>query len=135
MHRPKIDWKKADARHQHGTVEQRLFYGIQKLIAVRKLIPAFADYNNRELLEVENDSLFAFIRYNPERNAEQVLVVANFDSKPQHLNLSELGTRWPFEYARLRDYITGDSPAIFKDELVIPPYHFYWLSEQFSRSH
>ena len=132
IHRPKIDWQKADLRHKHGTIEQRIFTGLQKLISIRKTIPAFADFNNRELIEVENEHLFVFIRNNPERDKEQVLVVANFDAKPQHLNLADLGNRAHFEYAQLRDLVSGDAPSIFKDELVIPPYHFYWLSDQYS---
>ena len=132
VHRPRIDWEKAQRRLQHGTVEQQIFSGIQRLIGIRKSIPAFADYNNRELIELDNDRLFAFIRSNPERNAEQVLVVANFDAKPQHLDMTNLGNRGQFQYGQLRDYISGDSPAIFKNDLVIPPYHFYWLSDQFA---
>lgn len=128
IHRPKIDWQKAELRHKHGTVEQRIFSGIRKQITVRKTIPAFADFNNRELIEVENEHLFVFIRNHPEREKEEVLVVANFDSKPQHLSLADLGHRGHFEYAQLRDLITGEIPSIFKDELVIPPYNFYWLS-------
>ncbi len=131
IHRPKIDWKKADQRHEHGTIDQRIFSGIQKQIAVRKTIPAFADFNNRELFEVENEHLFAFVRNNPEREKEEVLVVANFDSKPQHLCLSDLGNRRYFEYAQLSDLITGYSPSIFKNDLIIPPYHYYWLSGQY----
>ncbi|MDX2479532.1 MAG: alpha-amylase family glycosyl hydrolase [Desulfuromusa sp.] len=129
IHRPKIDWQKAELRHKHGTVEQRIFSGIRKQITVRKTIPAFADFNNRELIEVENEHLFVFIRNHPEREKEEVLVVANFDSKPQHLSLADLGHRGHFEYAQLRDLITGEIPSIFKDELVIPPYNFYWLSD------
>lgn len=129
IHRPKIDWQKAELRHKHGTVEQRIFSGIRKQITVRKTIPAFADFNNRELIEVENEHLFVFIRNHPEREKEEVLVVANFDSKPQHLSLADLGHRGHFEYVRLRDLITGETPSIFKDELVIPPYNFYWLSD------
>ena len=37
---------------QPGSVEQRLFDGLKKMISVRKTIPAFADFNNRELLGV-----------------------------------------------------------------------------------
>ncbi len=132
IHRPRINWNKADLRHKHGSVEQRIYSGIQKLIAVRKSIPAFADYNNRELIEVENEHLFVFVRDNPECGREEILVVANFDSKPQHLNLSDLGNRGHFYLAHLKDLISGGSPAIFKDELVIPPYHFYWLTDQYS---
>ena len=132
IHRPKIDWQKAEMRHNHGSIEQRIFSGLQKMIAARKTIPAFADFNNRELVEVENEHIFVFVRNNPERVREEVLVVANFDAKPQHLNLSDLGNRANFEHSQLRDLITGDTPSIFKDELVIPPYSFYWLSDQYS---
>ena len=130
IHRPRIDWKKSESRHNHGSIEQRIFSGLQKLIATRKSIPAFADFNNRELIEVNNPHLFVFVRNNPDRDKEEVLVVANFDSKPQHLNLLDLGNRGNFEFGQLKDFISGDAPSIFNDELVIPPYHFYWLSDQ-----
>ena len=128
IHRPKIDWDRAELRHQHGSIEQRIFDGLKKIIAVRKTIPAFADFNNRELVEVENEHLFVFIRTHPERQNEAVLVVANFDGRPQHLSLTDLGNRGQFEYGQLQDLASGESPAIFNDELVIPPYRFYWLS-------
>ena len=129
IHRPKIDWQKAELRHKHGTIEHRIFSGIRKQITVRKTIPVFADFNNRELIEVENEHLFVFVRNHPEREKEEVLVVANFDSNPQYLSLADLGHRGHFEYIQLRDLITGNAPSIFKDELVIPPYYFYWLSD------
>ncbi|MBF0470917.1 MAG: alpha-amylase family protein, partial [Gammaproteobacteria bacterium] len=46
MHRPRIDWEKAEKRHHHGSVEARIFSGLQRLIGVRKTTPAFADFNN-----------------------------------------------------------------------------------------
>ena len=128
IHRPKIDWNKAELRHQHGSIEQRIFDGLKKLIAARKSIPAFADFNNRDLLEVENEHLFVFIRRHTEMHNDSVLVVANFDGRPQHLNLADLGNRGQLEYTNLQDLVSGESPAIFKDQLVIPPYRFYWLS-------
>lgn len=128
MHRPKIDWQKVDLRNQRGTVEQRIFQGLQKMISVRKTIPAFADYNNRELLDVDNPHLFVFMRNNPFLHGNNVLVVGNFDGSPQSLTLSNLGNRGDFEYGNLQDLFSGESPALFKDQLVIPPYRFYWLS-------
>ncbi len=129
IHRPRINWSKAGQRNQQGTIENRLFSGLQKLIATRKSIAAFADFNNRELLDVNNEHLFVFSRNHPENQTEEVLVVANFNAKPQHLGLHQLRHRGYFEFSQLRDHITGDTPAIFNDELVIPPYHFYWLSK------
>jgi amylosucrase len=129
MHRPRIDWDKAELRNRHGTVEQRIFQGLQKMIAVRKSTAAFADYNNRTLIETGNPHLFVFIRNNPFQLNDSVLVVGNFDASPQSLTLSDLSNRGHFEYAQLRDLYSGQSPTHFKDQLVIPPYRFYWLSD------
>ncbi|NNJ93207.1 MAG: alpha-amylase [Halobacteria archaeon] len=130
MHRPRIDWEKAERRHQHGSVEQRIFDGIKKLIAVRKSVEPFADFNNRELLSVENEHLFVFLRTHPARPSETVLVVANFDSRSQHLDLDNLGNRGGFRFGAPQDLASGESPALFKNQLVVPPYRFYWLTDQ-----
>jgi amylosucrase len=130
MHRPKIDWEKVALRKQHGSVEQRIFEGLQKMIAARKGIPAFADFNNRELLETGNPHLFVFMRSMPMQGYGNVLVVGNFDSSPQSLTLSDLGNRGKFEYSRLKDLCSGEVPRMFKNQLVIPPYKFYWLSDE-----
>ena len=128
LHRPDMDWSKAELRHRRGTVEQRLFDGVAGLIAVRKQIPAFADFNNRELLDTGNPHLFVFRRGNPFEMHDDVLVVANFDDAPQSLDLSELGNRGSFGFGELRDLCTGEAPVRFRDRLVVPPRRFYWLS-------
>jgi len=130
MHRPRIDWEKAQLRHKRGTVEQSIFDGMRRMIAVRKTIPAFADYNNRELLEADNDHLFVFMRNDPFRADDNVLVVGNFDTEPQRLALSELSNRGHFEFGHLQDLYSGESPEIVEDELVIPRFCFYWLTDQ-----
>ncbi|RDH85116.1 MAG: alpha-amylase [endosymbiont of Escarpia spicata] len=130
MHRPRIDWEKAELRHRHGTIEQMIFDGLKKLIAVRKTIPAFADYNNREMIHVGNEHLFVFNRSHPEVPDEKVLVVANFDDSPQHLELGTLGIWQPMRIGPLQDLASGESPALFKEQLVIPPLRFYWISSQ-----
>jgi amylosucrase len=130
IHRPRIDWERAQLRHRHGTVEQRIFEGLQKMIAVRKTIPAFADYNNRELLESDNPHLFVFLRSNPFQANDSVLVVGNFDDAPQPLDLGELENRGHFKYGPLRDLCSGESPILSDRELIIPPYRCYWLSRQ-----
>lgn len=127
MHRPRIDWQQVEKRKQRGSVEQRLFDGVQKLIAVRKTIVAFADFNNRELLTIANPNLFVFLRTNPLQHTDSVLVVGNFNTAPQSLNLEELGNRGHFGLGGVKDLCSGRSPSLFKDQLVIPPYGFYWL--------
>ena len=128
-HRPKVDWEKAELRHQSGTVEHRIFSALKKMIAVRKEIPAFADFNNRELIHVDNPHLFVFSRFSLQRPSSGVLVVGNFDARPQYLDLNIVNQSIRIRHGQIRDLYSGDVPALFKDQLVIPPYHFYWLSE------
>ncbi len=130
MHRPKIDWERAEQRHQRNSVEQRIFDGLKKMIELRKTIPAFADFNNRELIATANPHLFAFWRTHPLHANAAILVVANFDASPRHLNLKELGNRGMFQYAQVTDLVSGEQPALFKEQLVIPAYRFYWLTDQ-----
>lgn len=129
-HRPLMDWERAELRNTPGTVEYRLFTAIKKMIAVRKEVAAFADFNNRELLDVGNPHLFVFSRFDFIQPTSRVLVVANFDSAPQHLNLEDVGRQAYFRYGVVRDLYTGEQPAMFKEELVIPPYQFYWLTDK-----
>ncbi|MBN2887358.1 MAG: alpha-amylase [Chromatiaceae bacterium] len=134
IHRPRIDWNRAERRHEQGSVEQRLFEGLKHLIAVRKNTPAFADFNNRELIDVANPHLFVFLRSHPSVSTNSVLVAANFDATPQYLDLDELGQRGLFRFGQVFDLVSGESPALFNNRIVIPPYHFYWLGNQRARS-
>ncbi|NWH06732.1 alpha-amylase family glycosyl hydrolase [Desulfobacter latus] len=129
VHRPWFDWEKAERRNSPGTVEYKIFTALKQMISIRKEITVFADFNNRELIEVDNPHLFVFGRYHLQQPSEQVLVVANFSEHPQHLNLDDLGT-WKPQYKTLVDLYSGESPDIFKNSLVIPGYGFYWLCEK-----
>ncbi len=129
VHRPSIDWEKADNRNVVGTVEYEIFNALKRMLAVRKEIDVFADFNNRELIEVENPHLFVFGRYHLQKPNERVLVVANFSNKPQHLNLEDLDS-WGNQYQPLADLYRGETPDMFKNSLVIPGFSFYWLCER-----
>lgn len=130
LHRPKINWDKAEHRHQRSTIEHTIFSELAKMIAVRKETAAFADFNNRELLDLENEHLFAFIRFNHEYASDRVIVVVNFDGKSHKLDLDNLINRGVSAYGSLTDIITGRSPTCYQDELILQPFQFYWLSER-----
>ena len=129
MHRPRIEWDAAEQRHNHGSVQQRIFEGLQKMISVRKTTPAFADYNNRELVDAANPHLFVFIRNNPFLQHDRVAVVANFDLEPQSIELGALFGPSFIEFDRLRDLYSGGSPQLSEDRLVVPSCGFYWLTD------
>jgi amylosucrase len=97
------------------------------MIAVRKEVPALADFNNRELRDTGNPHLFAFCRVNPQHVSDRVLVVGNFDAHPQHLELDSLKDTAFMQHSQIVDLYSGESPAMFKNAVVVPPYRFYWL--------
>ena len=127
MHRPTFDWDKAELRHKPHTVENRIFQALKKMIAVRSEVPAFADFNNRELRDIGNPHLFAFCRVNPQFVSDRVLVVANFDENPQHIEIEDLTGTGAMQHSQLHDLYSGEKPVMFKNALVVPPYRFYWL--------
>lgn len=130
LHRPKIDWQKAERRHQFGTIEYNIFTAMKKMIAVRKEISAFADFNNRELLQVNNEHLLCYIRFDRDRPFEKVLVLANFDAQPQYLDLEDLRYKGIEPQHRFIDLYSGKTPARHDSRIVLPGYKFYWLKEQ-----
>jgi amylosucrase len=70
------------------------------------------------------------MRSNPFDQNDHVLVVGNFDPAPQSLELSELGNRGHFNYCRVRDLYSGESPSLLDGRLSIPPCSFYWLTDR-----
>ncbi len=129
VHRPKIDWEKAELRKKQGTSQYAIFTAMKKMISIRKEILAFADFNNRELLQLENEHLLGFIRFDHQRSSEKVLVLANFDSNPQYLDLSALSHTGFNIYTRFIDLYSGKKPFQHDERIVLQGYQFYWLTE------
>lgn len=129
VHRPTFDWQQAKQRSHPGSVEYKTFTALKKMIAVRKELGVFADFNNRQLLDTNNPHLFVFRRYCLSNEQSNVLVVANFDNKPQKLDLHDLYERPTLPEERLTDLYSGRTPDCFNGTLVVPGYGFYWLLE------
>ena len=127
-HRPRIDWDIAERRNVEGTIEQRLFDALKKMVSIRKQTPAFADVRgNRDLLSVTNPHLLVFSRYEHKHPDKPVLVIANFSDSTQHLPLGQVTHQGYFKVDNARDLYTGMKPEIRNHELVIPANQFYWL--------
>ncbi|MDZ4201352.1 MAG: amylosucrase [Gallionella sp.] len=126
-HRSRFDWDKAQKRHQPGTVEQRIFGSLKKLIALRKETPAFADFDNREVLATGNPNLLALCR-NARPNA-RVLAITNFNDCPQTLDVAPLRARGMFQQDSMLDICTGTRISAENDLLAIPALSFYWLTD------
>jgi amylosucrase len=128
VHRPTMNWDKAALRLETGTVENRIFSQLKNLIASRKEISAFADQNNRELILIENHHLVVFSRFTSSGMHSRVLIIANFDSTPQKIDIKPLRQRGFFQFENIKDLCTGTIIDIDEDLLTVPELTAYWLS-------
>ncbi|PPD46324.1 MAG: alpha-amylase [Methylobacter sp.] len=129
VHRPKINWEQAGQRKKQGTVEYNIFNATKKMIAIRKETSAFADFNNRELLDAQNEHVLCFNRFNHQRPSERVLVVANFDANPQYLDLDINIGRGVNLHGQFIDLYSGQKPTQYDRRIVLQGHQFYWLTE------
>jgi len=129
MHRSHFDWDKANRRHQSGTVENRIFSALKRLIALRKETLAFADFDNRQLLTLDNPRLLAFYRTDPLNNRNRVLVLANFNVEAQTLPVSVLRDHGFFLQENMKNLCTGERIVVEDDAIVLPQLSFYWLTD------
>ncbi|MHB8952319.1 MAG: alpha-amylase family glycosyl hydrolase [Pirellulaceae bacterium] len=129
VHRSHFDWNKAERRHQTGTVEYRIFSALKKLIAVRKETLAFADFDNRQLLPVDNPNLLVFSRTDPQNHRNRVLVIGNFNVEAQPLSVDPFRTHRFFQQDGMKDLCSGTHFPIENDAIIIPPLSCLWLSD------
>ena len=127
INRSSFDWEKAEKRNQTGTVEQRIFSALKKMIALRKETAVFADFDNRQLLPVDNLNLLVFSRTDPHSSRNSVLVVGNFNVEPQLLPVEALKSSGFFLQDRMKDLCSGVWLQTEHESIVIPPLSYYWL--------
>jgi len=128
VHRPTLNWEVLALKNEPGSVQQRLFSQIKQLIAIRKEISAFADLNNRELIALDNPHLFAFHRYVQTGMHSKVVVIANFNTTPQHAPLPPFRQKGLFKAPVLTELYSGKTLTTDQHGIEIPPLTAYWLS-------
>ena len=129
MNRSNFDWNKAKKRHQTGTVEQRIFSALKKLIVLRKETTAFADRDNRQLLDVDTPNLLVFSRVDPSNSRNRVLVVANFNVEAQMLPSDTLRSNGFLQPDAMKDLCTGERIEVSNDMITLPPLSCLWLTD------
>jgi amylosucrase len=128
-HRSHFDWAKAEKRHQTGTIEYRIFNALKKMIALRKEITAFADFDNRQLLAVDNYNLLVFSRTDPQNSQNRVLVIGNFNVDPQPLHIGALKAHGFFQQDSMKDLCSGMRVMTENETAIIQPLSCYWLAD------
>lgn len=128
MNRSRFDWNKAERRREPGTVEYRIFNALKKMIALRKETTAFADFDNRQLLAVDNPNLLVFSRTDAQ-GRNRVLVIGNFNPEPQTLPVEPLRAQGYFRQEGMKNLCSGTNIEVEDDAINVPPLSFYWLTD------
>ena len=124
LHRPFMDWQKAEERSDGMRVSGRIFQGLQQLVRSRKETIAFHAQAGAYPVWTHNDHVFSLIRESPRG---RILVLGNFSDKPQSVpayRLLEMGFG-----GQLVNLVDGRSIPGWQD-LRLEPYGFLWLRVQ-----
>jgi amylosucrase len=128
MHRPVIDWKRAEKVDKKGTTEHLVFQSMQRLIALRKSLKVVADLKNTRWLEIHNNSVIGFERY---LAGEKVFFLFNFSASPQALTWYALNT-YGARPAQVNDLWSEEKLQVGMDHeyMHFAPYQFRVLKEE-----
>jgi amylosucrase len=129
INRSHFDWEKAAKRHTTGSVEQRIFSALKKMIALRKQISAFADVDNRHLLTLNNPNLLAFVRGDIRLGGNRVLVLVNFNDAAQAVRVETLNAQGWLQGGHTNDLCTGAEVELTNDVLWLQPLSCQWLAD------
>jgi amylosucrase len=126
IHRPKMNWEYLDELDDHietgdGSIRTRIFRSIQKLISLRKSLPALAG-QEMELIATSNEHVLGYIRI---RDGHRLMVLANFSEGLHTVDGNKLRTvglgRFFEDVIQAKTYSTSEP-------LVLEPYQILWLN-------
>jgi len=127
MHRPLINWDKNKLKDKEGSIENRIFKGTQKLLSIRRKLPAIADTSNLTWITPHNIHVAAFIRATKK---QQIFCLYNFSGKPAYITwyaFKESG----FTPIKLYDHWSKEKYRVANDDeyLIIQPYGFHIMED------
>ncbi len=125
VHRPVIDWKKADRIRRKNTIEHQVFSGISHMLKLRRQHTVMADRNNFMLPDISNEHLFAFVRTS--ENGLPILVIANLTEAEQNLEAGCL-FQAGLDSQQVRDLLTGENLTLQAHGIHLAPYEILWLT-------
>jgi amylosucrase len=123
MHRPNINWEKNSRVDVEGTIENKVFASMQKLISIRKKLNVVADQSNLTWLTPHNIHVAGYLRTDGEN---KLYCICNFSNQAAYLTwyaFKEHG----FISSKLFDHWSEKEINIGYDHehLIIEPYGFY----------
>ena len=111
IHRGQFDWKLTEKIPQEGTVQNRIFYGLRRMEAIRMEHEVFSSDALARTMDMEDDSILGILRTG---ETEEMLGVYNFSDAPKKVSLQETWT----------DLLNDET---YDTELSLKPYDFRWM--------
>lgn len=109
IHRAPFDWRRAERRHQDGTIEARLHGGIARMVRMRARFPALGGGRRYRPLDVGNDRVYAAVV-----GEEELVVLGNFSAERHLVELGGFFTD-----------VLAEEPI--HERCVLEPYALRWL--------
>jgi amylosucrase len=122
IHRPRMDWSAADARHQGDSPSARVFAGTRAILARRSATLALHGGVPVRVVSSGNDAVFAFQRLAP---TGPLLGLFNFTETWQ--DVSETRTR-ALGVTAMHDALSDAFVTAHDSQVALPPYGRVWLT-------
>jgi amylosucrase len=117
LHRSKFNWENADRRHEQGTVQQRVWDGLQNIESKRREHVCFENDTYVTTWDTENNGVFAIRRTN---DKGELLCIANFTERVEVARLRALEGTYS-------DIFTGEKTSA--SYIVLAPYQYRWCEK------
>ena len=124
VNRPHHDWGLVATLRDSDSPQAEVYRQIRALIGVRKQLPVLGAGGVTHLHTPGNDHLFVYERRSEE---DGLLVIANFDEKPQVVNASWLARLGYISEGAYRNLADDSRHEVHSGLLEIAPYGLLWL--------
>ena len=122
IHRPAMDWARAEARHDGGTAAARVYWGVRRILARRRAVAGLHGAYGTRILHPEAAGVFAFLRDAP---TGPLLCLFNFTEQWQHINEAWARAQG---VSRMQDLLSDHPVETYHGNIALPPYARVWLA-------
>lgn len=122
LHRPKMDWLKAEQRHDTETIEGTLFNGLKHIVRTRRQTPQCCARYDTDIIDTGHSGIFAVANRHP---LGTLACVYNFTESDQTLNLSPL---YDSGVVDVYDKLTARTIDAHDGAIRLRPYARLWLT-------
>ncbi len=123
VHRPAMDWDRAEKRQDPGTQAGRMYGGLRQLIRARKRLPHLHASVESEVFRSPNPAVLFLARRHP---VGTLLGLYNFSEQPQPFPVAALTPH----FGRATDAISGRSVPLVGESITLAPYGRLWLIDE-----